>query len=305
MPLWELAIAISALVSGFMAMIVAFLLYLKHRHPAMIRFVTFVANLELYAALNMWSFYSLPRNLTRVEIEGLESLFYFLALQGASMSITVGDFFLAFLGMRRSLLTRFAMLFPSVMVALAVPLFVLRILPFWTDGPLVQKGIFFWLFAELLVFVVLTIRAYPTIMDRFVRLGLRVTGVIVLFFIPLWILETLEIIRTWSFIFFLLVWNGASIVIAGRAFFMPEPRPEPALGALADAALLEGFASRFGLTAREREIVARLTEGRQYQEIADELCISGKTVRNHISNIYAKTGAKSRLGLVHLIRNAS
>ncbi len=54
-----------------------------------------------------------------------------------------------------------------------------------------------------------------------------------------------------------------------------------------------GWASRL-LSAREREIVALVALGHSNQEIADELVVSAKTVRNHVSSILAKLGVTSR-----------
>jgi DNA-binding NarL/FixJ family response regulator len=42
------------------------------------------------------------------------------------------------------------------------------------------------------------------------------------------------------------------------------------------------------LTKRETEVLAQLCEGLSYKMIADELCISEKTVHFHIKNIYKK-----------------
>lgn len=57
------------------------------------------------------------------------------------------------------------------------------------------------------------------------------------------------------------------------------------------------------LTRREREIYARLIDNKTTQEIADELNISEKTVRNHISNVMGKLGAASRIqAVLELIR---
>jgi pimeloyl-ACP methyl ester carboxylesterase/DNA-binding CsgD family transcriptional regulator len=48
------------------------------------------------------------------------------------------------------------------------------------------------------------------------------------------------------------------------------------------------------LTAREREVLALITEGLGNAQIAERLSISEKTVRNHISNIFDKLGVWSR-----------
>ena len=50
----------------------------------------------------------------------------------------------------------------------------------------------------------------------------------------------------------------------------------------------------FGLTDREIEITTFLYDGLEYHEIAEKLNLSMNTVRNHIQNIYSKTGAKNK-----------
>ena len=48
------------------------------------------------------------------------------------------------------------------------------------------------------------------------------------------------------------------------------------------------------LTARERDILALLTKGYENQRIADELFISLKTVKTHVSNILSKLEVSDR-----------
>ncbi|MCU1452544.1 MAG: family ATPase, partial [Acidimicrobiales bacterium] len=50
----------------------------------------------------------------------------------------------------------------------------------------------------------------------------------------------------------------------------------------------------FGLTARERDVLALLAEGRTNREIATQLYISAKTASVHVSNILAKLDVRSR-----------
>ena len=52
---------------------------------------------------------------------------------------------------------------------------------------------------------------------------------------------------------------------------------------------------RFGLTEREREILALLAAGRSNPQIAEALFISPKTASVHVSNILAKLGVASRV----------
>lgn len=88
-------------------------------------------------------------------------------------------------------------------------------------------------------------------------------------------------------------------VATGKAFFSPEvarivlsgPRPG------------SGGATGAELTAREREILKLVAEGRSSPEIARELELSVKTVEGHRGRIMAKLDCKNVAGLVrHAIR---
>jgi DNA-binding NarL/FixJ family response regulator len=48
------------------------------------------------------------------------------------------------------------------------------------------------------------------------------------------------------------------------------------------------------LSQREREILGWMSEGLSNAEIAERLSISGKTVRNHVSNVFDKLGVWTR-----------
>ena len=52
------------------------------------------------------------------------------------------------------------------------------------------------------------------------------------------------------------------------------------------------------LTKREREVFELLVLNKTTSEIAEELKISEKTVRNHISNVMQKLGVKGRASAV-------
>ena len=57
------------------------------------------------------------------------------------------------------------------------------------------------------------------------------------------------------------------------------------------------------LTKREREVFELLVQNETTKEIAQELFISEKTVRNHISNAMQKLGVKGRSqAVIELIR---
>lgn len=51
------------------------------------------------------------------------------------------------------------------------------------------------------------------------------------------------------------------------------------------------------LTAREREVIALVTQGLRNQEVADRLHLSEATVRHHLTSIFAKLEVSDRLSL--------
>ena len=53
------------------------------------------------------------------------------------------------------------------------------------------------------------------------------------------------------------------------------------------------------LSSRELEIIGLVAEGLTNQEIAAQLMISKRTVDNHVSNVFTKTGSKNRVALLN------
>lgn len=58
----------------------------------------------------------------------------------------------------------------------------------------------------------------------------------------------------------------------------------------------------FGLTSREREILALVAQGHTNSEVASALWISPLTVGKHLEHVYAKLGVTSRTKAVHCAR---
>ena len=57
--------------------------------------------------------------------------------------------------------------------------------------------------------------------------------------------------------------------------------------------------SQITLSAREMEIIELVADGLTNQEIAEKLTISKRTVDNHVSNMFTKTGSKNRVALLN------
>ncbi len=53
------------------------------------------------------------------------------------------------------------------------------------------------------------------------------------------------------------------------------------------------------LSSREMEIIDLVAAGLTNQEIAERLTISKRTVDNHVSNMFTKTGSKNRVALLN------
>jgi DNA-binding NarL/FixJ family response regulator len=53
-----------------------------------------------------------------------------------------------------------------------------------------------------------------------------------------------------------------------------------------------------GLTKREIEILQRIAGGATNKQVAEQICISEKTVGRHLANIYAKLDVSSRTAAV-------
>ena len=111
--------------------------------------------------------------------------------------------------------------------------------------------------------------------------------------------------------------NARLILFDGFASFWYSPGPEPPPAVLAIADFLEdidraeatadsnsaaGSAIRSGppppsqLTNREIEVLRLVAQGKTNREIATTLVISERTVINHLSHIFIKTGAENRAG---------
>ncbi len=57
--------------------------------------------------------------------------------------------------------------------------------------------------------------------------------------------------------------------------------------------------AHISLSAREMEIIELVADGLTNQEIAEKLTISKRTVDNHVSNMFTKTGSKNRVALLN------
>ena len=67
---------------------------------------------------------------------------------------------------------------------------------------------------------------------------------------------------------------------------------------------IETLAKKYELTAREKEIVTLLVEGKSRPAIAKELYITNATVKTHVNNVYSKLEINSRFELIAKLTTA-
>ena len=84
----------------------------------------------------------------------------------------------------------------------------------------------------------------------------------------------------------------------GRALRLAESRRE------AEAERLRRRLDAFGLTPREVTVAQLILEHRCYQNIADQLGLSPRTVQFHASNIFRKASVERRRAFEHLLLTA-
>lgn len=113
-------------------------------------------------------------------------------------------------------------------------------------------------------------------------------------FYPLKAIEPLDVKGPLSLPLFYAIWNIIFIVRALK-FIMSRKSILPEVPQL--------FLDRYNISNRESEVLKLLLNGLSYREIMEKLFISMPTVKTHVSNIYKKTGAGSKMKLANQLRD--
>ncbi len=96
--------------------------------------------------------------------------------------------------------------------------------------------------------------------------------------------------------FFYFIFNLFSIIFINKYIFAKHVK------SLA-ADITDNFAVQYHITSREKMIMTMMAQGLSNKEIAYELGITSMTVKNHIYNIYQKTGSKSKVEMLILMKD--
>jgi two-component system response regulator DesR len=65
---------------------------------------------------------------------------------------------------------------------------------------------------------------------------------------------------------------------------------------------MASLATHRDLSTRELEVLALAAEGDSVSDIARRLSLSGGTVRNYLSAVITKTGARNRIDAIRIVR---
>lgn len=136
---------------------------------------------------------------------------------------------------------------------------------------------------------------FRNISDKMLRRGVKsIMGISIIFFPVLFLFfypQLAELRSILLTIFFISV--SVYSILFGISFFQRQPY-------LKAGKLTKTFIDEFSITSRESEIIEHIIDGKSSKVIAENLCISPRTVTTHISNIYTKTNVKSRVQLINL-----
>ena len=160
------------------------------------------------------------------------------------------------------------------------------------------------LFGSIFYCMALMVKNYSDIGDPLVKKSVKVFLMVSVPFIPLIVLDASSaviplfpmsgIYSTLTLPAYFFTINVLGIIFALRFFDRPAY--------FDNNSLTQYFSEAHDITAREKDIIIHLLEGKSNKEIGESLFISHKTVENHLSRIYQKTGVRNRLELVSLIQ---
>ena len=190
--------------------------------------------------------------------------------------------------------------------AAAIALLVLA--AYWkeTSGSVLSYAVFLWGIGALHIYAASVVLVhFGRIQEQTVKYLLRALLILIAVQTLVMILETLittffalpQILRGIPAYQLLYQLSTSCVVIVFAFKYMFRPTLS------ADCALPLDFISQYGISDRECEIICLVIQGDNYKRIGDRLFISSRTVKNHIYNVYQKTGVANKVQLMNVIRS--
>lgn len=160
-------------------------------------------------------------------------------------------------------------------------------------------------FLLILLFVLVDAsRRLPLVRDEGTRVSLFLLYGLTFIFLPLAQILPLVVDGYERTLFLTGAFYYLAIGISGNIFFLRALSIKDGAAWDSDEAGFRASCKNFRLTPRESEIAGLIAGGSTYKEIASELDISPNTVSNHVGTIYRKTGTRSKIEMVNIIRKS-
>ena len=294
----KLVYMLIVLASGVVALSIAGSVYHRRRKRVLLDFGGFLLSLLLILASFLPELY-LRAGATLDETIAVAVAWLIMAA-GSSVYVWVAPgFYYRILGLPVTRAARIARLSVAVLFQIGVILFfVLRF------SRVISVALNTILFAAVAYGIILLGANVRKLTDPDLRRALFVFVLVSAGFFPLMYVDSLVLslsppsalafINGMSLPTYLLCLNVTGTIFAFRYLDRPP--------FFAEGSLTQEFVSRYGITPREKEIIEGLLEGEKAKDLAERLFIAGKTVENHIYNIYQKTGVGNRIQLFTLIQ---
>lgn len=97
--------------------------------------------------------------------------------------------------------------------------------------------------------------------------------------------------------------EAVSSLIQGLGWFMPLAQKNHDALDVNCANRIPVSARELGLTRRQGEVFAAILQGKPNKRIAQQLCVTEATVKEHITGIFQRLGAKTRVELITKFQN--
>lgn len=294
--------------------IVAFLIYINNRLKVIRYYIYLLINLTVFVMLNAFSVYRyyISRD-TDLEITLFTAILFIVCL--AFMITIIPSFFHALLDLP---LKGIRPILFKIGSFLAIPII---FLPFIAannvaDRVAVAKFLLYMIYSPLTLIAVvyslaLLLFNYRKVLNKIMKTLVRNILLLMAIFVPLLIildLNTYQLsVRHKVMPFGLtllpllyLFWSLISILYSARYLFI---RPMEVMPLSEDIEIPETFLDKYNITKREKEIIELLFKDYSYNKIRETYFISMGTVKNHVHNIYFKTGTHGGDDLKKLVRS--
>ncbi len=289
--------------SGIAACNVALLLYMQHKKVSVRYYSILQFSLVLIIASYILTKYiSIVSPMNKAAIHTVSD---FVMRSGFILLICVMPFFShSIMGIEMSRFKKRLFTGVDILVVINMSLILFR---FFNDSS-VTRQIEFFIIDPLLALVTLysiymIVADFNSISEKTVKNAFLGFLILTVVFFPVYIIEgyrfeitalrDYKIIEIFSLPLYFLILNTLSMIFSIRYYNQPAFWKNNTLS--------DYFREKYKITEREETIIGCIIEGLSNSQISSRLFISGKTVENHLSNIYSKLNVKNRVQLVSLI----